>query len=287
MSAMTRGVASDGSHAKSDGSGTYHVQALTRGMQILELLAGSRTPLTLVGLHSASKLPKSTLVRLLSALAEQQFIVRVDDRPAYRLGHKVLDLGMAYVASLDVSETARPYLTQLAADTGHTSNLGVLDGPQVLHVAVETATRPLRFESRAGERAQTYCTGLGKMLLAGLPESELAAHLPARLTKLTPNTLTSRAALSAALAEIRTRGYASDDNEHSVGLRCLAVPVTIDGEVIAALSVSGASGEFEASAQKGYLRHLRETARLLADDPEVVHALREVPKSTAAPAPGH
>lgn len=264
-----------------DRTANYHFQALTRGLRILELLAGSRAPLTLVGLHSESKLPKSTLVRLLSALADQQFVVRVDDRPAYRLGHKVVDLGLAYVASLDVSEAARGYLSRLAKATGYTSNLGVLDGDRVLHVAVEAADRPLRFESRVGERAPTYCTGLGKMLLAGLPRSELSAHLPARLVRQTPSTITSRAALGAELARIRDRGYASDDDEHSAGLRCLAVPVIVHGEAVAALSVSGASGEFDVSAHQPYVRHLRETADLLAADPAVVHALRELPRSTA------
>ncbi len=258
-------------------TGNYHTHALTRGLLILEVLARGDGAMTLTQLHEVSGLPKSTLVRLLSALTEEQFLVRVDDRPAYRLGHKVADLARAYLGGLDVSQSAKGYLGELAETTRHTSNLGVLDGGEVLHVAVESPNRPLRFESRVGDRAMTYCTGLGKMLLSGLSDAEVSAVLPARLERLTPSTITTRAALLRGLAVIREQGFSSDDNEHSEGLRCLAVPLVVDGRMVAAVSVSGPSGEFDAASQGVYLRHLRHAATLLAADPEVVDALGNVP----------
>jgi len=84
-------------------SGNYHTHALTRGLVLLDLLAAVEPPLTLTDMHERTGLPKSTLVRLLAALTEMRFVVRVDDRPAYRLGHKVLALAEAYVSSLDLS----------------------------------------------------------------------------------------------------------------------------------------------------------------------------------------
>lgn len=261
-----------------DGGGAnYHTHALTRGLGILEILAANADPITLRELHDSSGLPKSTLVRLLSALVGLEFAVRVDERPAYRLGHKVMDLAKAYVKGLDISEVAGRYLGALAAATRQTSNLGVLDGDQVLHVCVQAPDRPLRFETAAGSRAAAYCTGLGKMLLASLEADELDAHLPlGGLVAITPRTLTDRALLARDLQKTARRGYAFDDNEHSEGLRCLAVPVIADGTPIAAISVSGPAAEFGAPHQPEHLKQLREAAAALAADPEVVDALLSV-----------
>lgn len=256
----------------------YHTHALTRGLLILDLLADHRGPLTLQDLHTRSDLPKSTLVRLLSALVDEQFIVRVDERPAYRLGHKVLALAQAYVTSLDVTELAGPYLSGVAEASGHTCNLGVLDGRDVVHVAVEHSNRPLRFDSRVGERALTYCTGLGKMLLAGLPDVEVQSHIPRKLDKLTDTTITSRAALLRELGLIRDRGYSIDDSEHSLGLSCVAVPVVVGTTTVAALSVSGPAGEFDDGSRREYVEALRAAAGRLAEDADVVNALAQVPR---------
>ena len=244
----------------------YHTHALTRGLGILGLLGRSRGPLTLQELHRGSGLPKSTLVRLLSALSDEGYAVRVDERPAYRLGHKVLALARSYVSALDVTELARPYLREVAKATGHTSNLGVLDGHDVLHVALEHAERPLRFDSRVGERARTYCTGLGKMLLSGLADKDVPEHLPPKLERLTGATITTRAALLRELAVVRERGFSTDDSAHSPGLSCVAVPVVVEGSQLAAMSVSGPSGEFDDNARAAYVRVLRSAAESLAAD---------------------
>jgi DNA-binding IclR family transcriptional regulator len=266
----------DGRAADSAG-GNYHTHALTRGLGILESLAASADPVTLAELHEDIALPKSTLVRLLSDLVRAEFAVRVDERPAYRLGHKVMVLANSYVKSLDISQVAGGYLADLAASTRQTSNLGVLDGDQVLHVCVEVPDRPLRFETATGSRAPAYSTGLGKMLLASLADASVDAHLPAgHLPAVTPRTLTDRAQLARELAKTARRGYALDDNEHSEGLRCLSVPVVADGTVIAAVSVSGPAAEFGAAQQPTHLKHLRATAYALAGDPEVVDALLNV-----------
>jgi DNA-binding IclR family transcriptional regulator len=260
----------------------YHTHALTRGLLILDLLAAHRGPLTLQDLHTRSDLPKSTLVRLLSALSDEEFIVRVDQRPAYRLGHKVLALARSYVTSLDVTELAGPSLSEVAQMTGHTCNLGVLDGRDVVHVAVEHSNRPLRFDSRVGERARTYCTGLGKMLLSGLPDNEVQDHIPRKLDRLTDTTITSRAALLKDLGAIRERGFSIDNSEHSPGLSCVSVPVVVEGHVVAAVSVSGPAGEFDDASRASYVQALSAAAKQLSADADVVNALAQVPRDTSA-----
>lgn len=258
-------------------SANYHANALVRGLVLLELLATGPDPMTLSEISEATGLPKSTLVRLLSVLNEMDYIVRVDDRPSYRLGHKVLRLSDAYMSSLDLSVVADRYLGPLAVRTGQTANLGMLDGDQVVHVAVHEPDRPIRYRASAGVRDHSYCTGLGKMLLSRLAPEQLATHLPADpFPRFTDSTITTMDELTRELRRTQRRGYAFDDNERSVGLRCLAVPVQVDGECLAAVSVSGPSGEFGPDRQQSFLERLMESAAELAGDPDTAAALRIV-----------
>ncbi|MEV0155828.1 IclR family transcriptional regulator [Micromonospora sp. NPDC050686] len=262
-------------------SANYHAHALTRGLALLELLADGPQPLTLIDFHARTGLPKSTLVRLLSVLTDAEYVVRVDERPAFRLGHKVLRLSTAYVSSLDLTVAAGPYLRQLAVASGYTANLGLLDGSQVLHVCVEEPPRPIRFMAYTGSRDDTYCTALGKALMAALPASALPAHLPAAepYSRRTDSTITTHDEMRRELARTARRGYAYDDNEGSVGVRCLAVPVVVDGETVAAVSVSGPAAELSPDRHEPFVDQLHASAAKLAADVDVVAALRIVHRS--------
>ena len=266
-------------------SANYHANALARGLALLELVADSREPLTLNDLSRATALPKSTLVRLLAVLAEMEYLVRVDERPSYRLGHKVQGLATSYLSTLDLSTATAAYLRPVAASTGQTANLGVIDGDQVLHVCVAEPDRPLRFRTGIGARDDLYCTGLGKLLLAELPAADVPRCLPPEpFPAHTEATLTTADALRRDLRRTQRRGYALDDNERSIGLRCVAVSVRVDGECLAAVSVSGASGEFTPALQQRYVQELERAAEQLGRDPDVVAALRIMHRSLG-PAP--
>ncbi|GIF65625.1 IclR family transcriptional regulator [Asanoa ishikariensis] len=261
-------------------SANYHANALARGLALLEMLAAAPDPLTLTEFSDATALPKSTLVRLLAVLSEMEYLVRVDDRPSYRLGHKVQRLAAAYVSNLDLTVVAERYLQPVAEQTGQTANLGVLDGDQVLHICVAEPDRPLRFTSSLGARDHTYATGLGKVLLSALPDDQVAAAVPAEpFAAFTDSTMTTLADLRKDLKKVARRGFALDDSERSVGLRCVAVPVRIDGDCLAAISVSGPSGEFSTAKQQVYVAALDEAAKAVTDDPDFVTALRIVHRS--------
>jgi DNA-binding IclR family transcriptional regulator len=264
-------------------SANYHANALARGLALLEMLAAKPEPLTLSDFSDATALPKSTLVRLLSVLSEMEYVVRVDDRPAYRLGHKVQRLASAYVSTLDLSVVAESYLKPVALSTGQTANLGVLDGHQVLHICVAEPDRPLRFTTALGARDHTYCTGLGKVLLSELPDEQLADRVPAEpFPAFTDNTITTLAELRRDLRRIGRRGYALDDNERNVGLRCVAVGVRIGSDCLAAVSVSGPSGEFTPAKQREFVAALDEVAKAMSDDADFTAALRIVHRSLRA-----
>lgn len=264
-------------------SANYHANALARGLALLEMLAAKPEPLTLSEFSEDTALPKSTLVRLLAVLSEMEYVVRVDDRPAYRLGHKVQRLASAYVSTLDLTVVAETYLKPVAMRTGQTVNLGVLDGNQVLHICVVEPDRPLRFTTQLGARDHTYCTGLGKLLLSELPDGQLADRVPAEpFTSFTDNTITSLAELRRDLKRTSRRGYALDDNERSIGLRCLAVGVRIGSDCLAAISVSGPSAEFTPSRQQEYVAALDEVAAAMPEDADFATALRIVHRSLRA-----
>lgn len=252
----------------------YHANALARGLALLERLAAQGGTLTLNDFSTGTGLPKSTLVRLLGVLEEMGYVVRADDRPAYRLGHKTLVLSTAYLTGLDLSLVAGGHLARVAEATGQTANLGVLDGREVLHVCVREPDRPIRFHTTPGTRDAAYCTGLGKMLLARVDPAELVRHLPPEpFPARTEHTITTVGALAEELRAVAERGHALDDNEGSVGLRCAAVPVEVDGRCVAAVSVSGPSAEFDDERRADYLDRLRTAAADLAADADVVAAL--------------
>lgn len=261
-------------------SANYHANALARGLALLEMLAAGPEPLTLGEFSDRTALPKSTLVRLLAVLAEMDYVVRVDERPAYRLGHKVQRLASAYVSNLDLTVVAEGYLQPVALSTGQTANLGVLDGDQVLHICVAEPDRPLRFTTNLGARDHIHCTGLGKVLLAGLSDEQREAVLPAEpFQAYTEHTLTTRADLRKDLDRVTRRGFALDDNERSHGLRCVAVPIRIDDRSLAAVSVSGPAGEFTAAKQQEYVAVLDGVAKSMSNDPDFATALRIVHRS--------
>lgn len=264
----------------------YHANALARGLALLERLAAQGGALTLNDFSTGTGLPKSTLVRLLAVLEEMGYVVRADERPAYRLGHKTLTLSTAYLTGLDLSQVAGGHLGKVAEATGQTANLGVLDGREVLHVCVREPDRPIRFHTMPGTRDAAHCTGLGKMLLARLDASELPAHLPPEpFPARTEHTFTTVRALAEELRATAEREHALDDNEGSVGLRCVAVPVEVDGGCVAAVSVSGPSAEFDGDRRDRYLDLLRAAAADLAADADVVAALEYLRSSLRSGAP--
>lgn len=260
---------------------TYHVAALARGLAVLTELAAMGAPATLVTLSERTHVPKSTLVRLLSVMTELNYVTRTDARPAFWLGPAVMPLGRAYAASLDITAVARPVLAGLAAESGQTANLGILDGTEIVHLCVVEPDRPIRFLAAPGSRDGTYHTGLGKLLLAYLDPADVPAHVPPEpYPARTSRTIRHHAGLAAALAEIRRAGYAFDDQEGDLGVRCLAVPVRVGGQVIAALSISGPTGELEPGAHPGFVALLHAAAAGLAESEqfrfllgEALHAL--------------
>lgn len=261
----------------------YHSQALTRGLTTIRAVATSDSPATLNDIHESTGLPKSTLVRLLSVLEENDYLLRVDERPAYRLGHALLPIAAGYFNAVTVKELVQPHLAALATATGWTANFGVLEGTGVLHLCVEFPERPLYYATSEGSLDAAYRTGLGKAILAELDDEAVLKALPAEpFERLTPHTITTVAEMRAELAAIRERGYAIDAQEADLGLRCFAVAIPGSHGPLGALSVSGPAGESTQARETVIAQALHTARAALMAIPELESTLG---KSLASPAP--
>ncbi|SLN53800.1 IclR family transcriptional regulator [Roseisalinus antarcticus] len=263
-----------------EGGSQYHSRALDRGLLILVCLAGSVSGSeSLAELHALTGLPKSTLLRLLVVLERREFVRTTNGGTRYRIGHGVVGLAESYRRGVDIHEAATPFLDRLVEETDQTANLGVLDNGSVLHVLVSEPKRSLRFRSTNGTRDAVHCTGLGKLLLAGLP-AEAAREILAEaapLERRTGKTITDVGVLMEEIARIRARKFAVDSEEGARGVCCLAVPIRQSGaddtRWIASISLSGPIGEMTGESRDHLLNALGRTAAQMGESAELMAAL--------------
>lgn len=239
------------------------VQSVDRAFEVLEALADAGGIATLSELAGTTGLPAPTIHRLIQSLVAGGY-VRRDMAHRYALGPRLIRLGEA--AGLTLGARATPYLRALAQQIGETANLAMLEGDSVVYVAQAPSPHSMRMFTEVGRHVLPHCTGVGKALLAELPVTRVVeilgrTGLPAR----TERTLTDEGALLDELARIREQGYAVDDGEQEVGVRCVAVAVTAQPARLA-LSVSGPSGRVTPERVREIVPVLREAAdRLLRE----------------------
>jgi len=217
------------------------VRSVERAIAILDLLAhgGWRT-----GADVARELRvhRSTALRLLGTL-ERHALVERDQRTArYRLGRRLAQLASVVTGELDLRYVARPVCEQLATAAGETATLDVLIGDVIVPIEQATASTSVMSVNWLGRRTPVHCTASGKAIAAFAAEPVRIRLLELPLDRVTPHTITDRAELEAQLDDIRQSGIAHTHEELEVGLDALAAPVfDADGEVVAALDVSGPS----------------------------------------------
>jgi IclR family pca regulon transcriptional regulator len=219
-------------------------QSLERGLAVLSAFASGRPQLGISELARELTLSRSTVHRYVVTLAALGYLEQDPSTRRYRLGPRVLDLGFAAVSSMELREISAPHLQRLSDDTGHTVNMAILDHTDILYVercrSHRLGQREIDLNLHVGSRLPAYCTSMGKVLLAFLPDEEREALLDRiELVKRGPNTLTSRVALEAELRRVRDEGIATNIEELAFGLRSIAVPVRDQsGEVVAAINLA-------------------------------------------------
>jgi DNA-binding IclR family transcriptional regulator len=216
------------------------VKSAQRALAIIELLARSETSMTFPEIGDVTGFPRSSLFGLLKTMVDMRWLELDERSRKYRLGIRTLEAGNAYLRSIDLVELVRPQMQRICAEIDETVQLAVLDGRYNVYVAKVEGTGNLRLASEVGRRLEAHATALGKILLAGLSEQELDRLLgEVKLERFTPTTITDFAQLKQELAISAERGYAVDNEDHTRGVRCFAVPIhNHAGKTIAALSVS-------------------------------------------------
>jgi DNA-binding IclR family transcriptional regulator len=185
---------------------------------------------------------KSTAHRLLATLRARGFVRVHPGTQRYTLGLRLAGLGAAAVRGIELTDIARPYLELLRDRTGEAAHLAVLAEGEVLFLAKAAGPGALTVNAGVGTRTPAHCTALGKVLLAGLLGTEELDRVIAQrgLARHTPHTITSREELISHLEEVRRQGWALDDEERDLGLRCIAAPAyDAGGRVVAAVGISG------------------------------------------------
>jgi IclR family pca regulon transcriptional regulator len=218
-------------------------QSLERGLAILGCFTAERPVLGIADIADELGMSRSTTHRYVITLVALGFLEQGASRK-YRLGLRVTDLGMAALNATPIREHAHPYLEELRQRSSYTVNLAVLDGPEILYVDRARSFR--RGQSKIdlglhpGSRLPAYCTAMGKLLLANLPEGEQRDLFSAmKLTKRAPNTITSKKALREELDEVREEGFAVNDQELAPELHSISAPVRNEArEVVAAVNMA-------------------------------------------------
>ncbi len=212
------------------------VQSVHRALDLLEVVAAGGGILTIGEIATAASIPLPTAHRLLRTLVDRGYMRQTPDR-RYALGLRVLPLSAS--ASSMVGAGAERLLSRLVDVLGETANLAMRDGDRVTYVAQVPGRHSMRMFTEVGRSVDPHCTAVGKALLAESSDDEARAVLGRTgLTRHTPHTVTDPEQLIAELAEVRRLGYAMDEGEQEVGVRCIAVAVP-SSTVQLAVSVSG------------------------------------------------
>jgi IclR family transcriptional regulator, acetate operon repressor len=217
------------------------VQSIIRALSLLELLAEDDEGYRLTDLAERTGLSPSTVHRLLTTMEERRFVQFDASDGMWHVGRQSFSVGAAFVRRRNFVAQALPFLRRLRDDTRETVNLGVADEGEVVILTQVESREIMRAITRAGGRAPVASSGIGKAILATYSDDDLAAIVQRHgLRRMTPKSIIGAGNLRDALKRVRKQGYAVDDEEFAIGMRCIAAAIYDEhGEALAAISASG------------------------------------------------
>jgi DNA-binding IclR family transcriptional regulator len=240
----------------------YRTRALKRGLCLLALFGPGSPELTLTELAERGELDKATTLRLMSCLVEEGFVRRDTERNVYRAGPAVLPVAISFQQTTALAAVAEPYLRALAKETGQTATMAIQDGAHAVNIALAYSDRPIRRLTYVGERFALDKASVGIVLAEGLRDEELVSLLdPSDPDTAAASAITNWSEFRAGLNKFREEGYAFDDEGAFAGIRCLGAPVRdYTRRAVAAVSVTGAAGEFVGDALAEYIEQVKAVA---------------------------
>ncbi len=216
------------------------VQSVERIFQIIEVLSRHPAGVSLQTIAQETGLAKSTVHRLLASLTQLGYAVQDGLTAQYKMTLKMFEISSGVVNDMDIMSTAKLHLDRLAQRTGEAVHLVIRDGKDIVYI-YKAVGSPVRMSSRMGLRAPIYCTGVGKAILATLPTYQVKEIWNAsNIQKLTQHTVVDWDVFTQQLKQVKARGYAVDDEENELGIRCVAVAIPgPGGRAESAFSISG------------------------------------------------
>lgn len=220
---------------------TQVVQSVERTLDILELLSENIDGMGLTEISNRIDLHKSTVHRLLGTLIYKDFVKQDTETNKYKITIKLYELGVKKIASADILEVSKPYTKELMKKLNEVVHLVIQDNNDIIYIDKVEADNTIRMASTIGRRRPLYCTSVGKAMMAHMSDEEVKEIWEnSKIEKLTEKTITDFNDFLTELEKIREYGYAVDDEENEVGVRCIGAPIFNNtGKVQGAISISG------------------------------------------------
>jgi len=218
-----------------------YVQTLERALDILEVLSRAEESLGVTEIGNRIGLHKSTVHRILQTLCYRGYVEKEKDRERYRLGIKIVELGITFFNDLEIRKVAAGFLVLLAKSFDEVVHLVLPDDGEIVYIDRRESSQVISMHSKVGRRAPMHCTAVGKAILSTLPEEEVRHILKVKgMLGFTPKTIIDPDVLIEQLKDIRKSGIALEAEENEVGIFCLGTPIfDYSGRAIGAISVSG------------------------------------------------
>lgn len=242
------------------------IQSIERAADILELFLSVGPELSVKEISERTGLSKSTIHGIIKTLEYRGFLQQNSENLKYNLGMKLFELGNAVSNQLNIGKIARTVLRELVEELKETVHLVILDRDEAIYIEKVEGPHSLSMYSRVGKKAPFHCTGVGKAILAFQPEEEIERLLDlAELTPFTVKTLTDKKQIIEHLKKVKQQGYAIDDEEIELGLRCVAAPIfNHQGKVIASISCAAPITRFSDERVSGVIAGVKKAANIIS-----------------------
>jgi len=244
------------------------VQSIERAFAILGHIAQHQEGISLAELSKCVGLHTSTTFHLVRTMVELGVVRQAKATKRYHLGRTIFSLAASSSSEVDLIATATPFLEELARESGESSHLALRSGNDVVIAARVAGTGAFQLVERAGGLRPAHCTGLGKVLLAAMPEAQFESYLTsAELQAWTPKTITDPTQLRAEIERVRQSGVGFDDAEFNDEVRCVAAPIyDFTGQAVGAVGVSGPIWRMNLQRMDLITQRVRTTAAELSEE---------------------
>jgi DNA-binding IclR family transcriptional regulator len=255
-----------------------HAPSVERALQVLEVLADAKNGLTLSELSRRLQLPKSSMCYVLATLMTKGYLQRNQKTSRYTFGLKVFSLAHKSLRGIGLRQSAAPLLWSLMEKSGLTVHLAVLDDDEAVLVEKVEPLGAVRLATWVGKRMDLHCTGVGKAILAYLPDEDIDRLCKHGFTRYNDNTITSSRRIMAEIARIRKLGYAFEDEEGEIGFRCVGAPILDEeGKIMGGVSLAGNTSQITAENLPWLAEAVKKTAESIAKGVECLPAEQDSP----------